>query len=145
MPPGYALRPLGPGDERAAYGVIDRAFAEWPDREGGSFEDWSATSLGRPGFEPSLLTLAWHGETPVGAALLVIEGDEGWIDQLAVAREHRGRGLARALLQHAFGEIWRRGLRQAGLGTDSRTGARGLYEHVGMHVRKTYGEFAKPL
>ena len=71
--------------------------------------------------------------------------DEGWVDQLAVAREHRGRGLARALLQHAFGETWRRGLRRAGLSTDSRTGARGLYEHVGMHVRKTYTEFAKPL
>jgi mycothiol synthase len=145
LPPGYVIRPLGPGEERAAYGVIDRAFAEWPDREGGSFEDWSASSLGRPGFEPSRLALAVCGDEVAGALLLLAEAGEGWIDQLAVAREHRGRGLARALLQHAFGETWRHGLRRAGLATDSRTGARGLYEHVGMHVRKTYGEFAKPL
>ena len=98
-----------------------------------------------PGFEPSLLALAVRGDEVAGALLLVVEEDEGWVDQLAVAREHRGRGLARALLQHAFGETWRRGLRRAGLSTDSRTGARGLYEHVGMHVRKTYTEFAKPL
>jgi hypothetical protein len=32
-----------------------------------------------------------------------------------------------------------------GLGTDSRTGARGLYEHVGMRVRKTYYEYVKLL
>jgi mycothiol synthase len=145
LPPGYSIRPLGPGEERAAYDVIDRAFAEWPDREGRSFGDWSASSLGRPGFEPSLLTLAVHGDEVAGALLLVIEDDEGWVDQLAVAREHRGRGLARALLEHAFAETWRRGLRRAELATDSRTDARGLYEHVGMHVRKTYGEFAKPL
>jgi mycothiol synthase len=145
LPAGYAIRPFGPGDERAAYDVIDRAFAEWPDREGGSFEDWSASSLGRPGFEPSLLALAVRGDEVAGALLLVIEAGEGWVDQLAVARQHRGRGLARALLQHAFAETWRRGLRRAGLATDSRTGARGLYEHLGMHVRKTFGEFTKPL
>ena len=124
--------------------MIDRAFSEWPDRDGSSFEDWSASTLGRPGFEPSLLA-GRARRRGRGALLLVVEEDEGWVDQLAVAREHRGRGLARALLQHAFGETWRRGLRRAGLSTDSRTGARGLYEHVGMHVRKTYTEFAKPL
>ena len=39
---------------------------------------------------------------------MIVDG-RGWVDQLAVAREHRGRGLARALLQHAFGETWRAG------------------------------------
>jgi len=121
LPDGYAIRPLGAGEERAAFDVIDRAFSEWPDRDGASFEDWSASTLGRPGFEPGLLALAVRGPDVAGAALLVIEEDEGWVDQLAVAREHRGRGLARALLQHAFAETWRRGLRRAGLSTDLRT------------------------
>jgi len=67
------------------------------------------------------------------------------VDQLGVAREHRGRGLARALLAHAFRTTWQRGGRHCGLATDARTGARGLYEHVGMRVRKTYGEFVKQL
>jgi hypothetical protein len=50
-----------------------------------------------------------------------------------------------ALLMHAFGLTWRRGGTHCGLGTDSRTGARGLYERVGMTVRKTFGEYAKQL
>jgi mycothiol synthase len=146
LPSGYAIRDFVPGrDERVAFDVIDRAFSEWPEHVPSTFEDWLATSLGRPGFTPPLLGLVEGEGEVVGAVLLIEDEHEGWIDQLAVAREHRGRGLARALLLHAFGMTWRRGGRRCGLGTDTRTGARGLYEHVGMRVRKTHGEYAKPL
>jgi len=146
LPSGYAIRDFVPGrDERVAFDVIHRAFSEWPEHVPSTFEDWSATSLGRPGFAPPLLALLEGEGEVVGVVLLIEDEDEGWIDQLAVAREHRGRGLARALLVHAFGMTWRRGRRRCGLGTDARTGARGLYEHVGMRVRRTYGEYAKPL
>jgi GNAT superfamily N-acetyltransferase len=146
LPPGYAIRDFVPGrDDRVAFDVIDRAFSEWPEQAPHTFDDWAAASLRRPGFAPPLLGLAERDREVVGAVLLIEDEREGWIDQLAVAREHRGRGLARALLMHAFGMTWRRGGRRCGLGTDARTGARGLYEHVGMRVRKTYGEYAKPL
>jgi mycothiol synthase len=146
LPPGYALRDFVPGrDERAGYDVIDRAFSEWMDREGSTFEDWLATTLGRPGFAPELLALVEHDGMVVGAVYVIHDADEGWIDQLAVAREHRGRGLARALLLHAFRMTWQRGGRSCGLGTDERTGARSLYEHAGMRVVKTYGEYGKQL
>ena len=46
---------------------------------------------------------------------------------------------------HAFGLSRWRGGTSCGLGTDSRTGARGLYERVGMRVRKTFGEYVKRL
>ena len=121
---------------------------EWPDYVGSPFEDWSATTLDRPGFVPELLSVLMRGDEVAGTLLLVEageEGEEGWIDQVAVAREHRGHGLGRALLMHAFGQTWRRGGRICALGTDSRTGARGLYEHVGMHMRKSYGEYRKAL
>jgi mycothiol synthase len=146
LPSGYAIRDFVPErDERVAYDLIEGAFSEWPEYESSGFDDWVATSLGRPGFAPQLLGLAERDGEVVGAVLLIEDDDQGWIDQLAVAREHRGRGLARALLVHAFGRTWRRGGRRCGLGTDSRTGARGLYEHVGMRARKTYGEYAKQL
>jgi mycothiol synthase len=146
LPTGYAIRDFEPGrDERAAFDVIERAFSEWPERDPRPFENWKAVELGRPGFAPELLGLAIRGDAIVGGVLVTYDDDEGWIDQLAVAREHRGRGRARALLVHAFGVTWRRGGRRCGLSTDSRTGARGLYEHVGMRVRKTYYEYVKRL
>jgi GNAT superfamily N-acetyltransferase len=146
LPVGYAIRSMIPGrDERAAFDVIERAFSEFPERPPRPFDDWAAMELGRPGFAPDLLALAVRGDDVAGAALVAFDEGEGYVSQLAVAREHRGRGLARALLQHAFGVTWRRGGRVGGLATDSRTGARGLYEHVGMRVRKTYYEYVKQL
>ena len=143
---GYALRDFVPGrDERATHEVIQRAFSEWPDHDPQPFDDWAAMTLGRPGFAPAQLGLAAREGEVVGAVLLMEDDDLGWIDQLAVAREHRGRGLGKALLTHAFARTWQRGGRRCGLGTDERTGARGLYESVGMRVRQTYGEYAKPL
>lgn len=144
--PGYAIREFVPGrDDRAVHAVIQTAFGEWPEHEPTPFGDWAAMVLGHPDFEPALLGVAVRDDEVIGAVLLVEDGEEGWVDQLAVAREHRGNGLGRALLLHAFGLTWRRGRRVCGLGTDSRTGARGLYEKVGMYVRKTFGEYTKAL
>jgi GNAT superfamily N-acetyltransferase len=118
---------------------------EWPDREPEPFEDWVAEVLDRPGFTPDHIALAVCGQAVVGAVVTLDDEGEGWVDQLAVARAHRRRGLASSLLQHAFGDAWRRGAHRCGLGTDSRTGARALYEHVGMHVKRSYTEFGKDL
>lgn len=146
LPAGYAIRDFIPArDERAVHGVIETAFGEWPDAEEETFEDWAAETLGRPGFAPEQIAVVVHDREIVAAAVLIHEAGETWVAQLAVAREHRGRGLARALLVHAFAIAWRAGVRHIGLATDSRTGARGLYEHVGMRVTRTAWEYAKLL
>ena len=143
---GYTLRPFAPGrDDRAVHRVIDDAFFEWPEQARVPFEDWAAERLGRPGFAPEQLVVAAHGDDVAGAALLVPDGDLLWVAQLAVAREHRGRGLARALLVASFEAGRRAGCTRAGLDTDSRTGARGLYERVGMQVVRTDTVYTMPL
>ena len=135
---GYALRSFVPGrDDRAVHRVIDDAFAEWEGQSRVAFEDWAAERLGRPGFAPEHLVVAACGDAPVGAALLTAEDGLLWVAQLAVAREHRGRGLARALLAEAFARGRAAGCTRARLDTDARTGARGLYERVGMRVTRT--------
>lgn len=148
-PDGIALRTLRrPDDEHAVYELIDAAFSEWPDREPGewSFEDWRASLLDRDDTDPELTWLAVDDDEVVGAAVgLVFADRDGWIQQLAVDRSHRGRGVGRALLQASFAEFHRRGLVTAGLSTDSRTGALSLYEHVGMHVVRTYRRWTKAL
>lgn len=146
LPHGYAIREYVPGrDDRAAYRVIDLAFGEWPEAEQDTFEDWAAETLGRPGFAPEHIGTVVHGDEVVGVAVLIHDEDAVWVAQLAVAREHRGRGLARALLVQAFAVAWQSVVRRCGLATDARTGARGLYEHVGMRVTRTSLEYSKPL
>lgn len=146
-PGGYALRVFVPGrDDRAAYRVIEDAFNEWPDRDPEAFDDWAAEVLRRPGFAPEQITLAVRGDEVVGALVRIDDDEhESLVDQLAVARAHRGRGLAGALLLHAFATAHARGRRTCSLWTDTRTGALGLYEHVGMRSRRTVHHMERDL
>lgn len=147
VPPGMTLRSLvRPDDERALYELIDTAFNDWTDRDTAmAFEDWRASTLDREGMDDSLVLLLTDGDALVGAALCMLEEDEGWVDQLAVARPHRGRGLGGALLRAAFHAFRDRGIDVAALSTDSRTGARTLYEHVGMEVTESFTRLTLPL
>jgi GNAT superfamily N-acetyltransferase len=106
------------------------------DRE--SFEDFEASVIGRPGFEPWNLRVVTdpRGDI-VGVALVIMAGenaDEAYIDRLAVRRDQRHRGLAQALLVDAFGLGREHGAKRSALSTDSRTGALSLYQKVGMEV-----------
>lgn len=140
LPPGYAVRAATPADHRACWTVIEDAFLEWSVRERQSFEDFLAAVVGRPGFEP------WHlrvvtdpsGEVVAVVEVFVFGGDEGWVNRIATRADQRGRGLAQALLVDAFAAARARGAVRSGLSTDSRTGALGLYEKVGMVVTSTW-------
>jgi len=150
LPDGLAFRDLRPGeDDRAVFEVIDVAFDEWSDRETQGFENWAASTLRRPEVDPGLVPLVVDGERIVGVALNLhygLDDDvEGWTQQLAVDKEYRGRGLGRALLQETFRRFHAVGYRRCGLSTDSRTGALGLYEHVGMRVRSSFTRWTKQL
>jgi ribosomal protein S18 acetylase RimI-like enzyme len=59
---------------------------------------------------------------------------EAYVQSLAVRRDRRNRGLAQALLVDAFAQGRAHGSTRSGLSTDSRTGALGLYQKVGMEV-----------
>lgn len=60
----------------------------------------------------------------------------GWVGTLGTRKPWRGKGLGRALLLTAFGELCRRGETRVRLAVDAgnETGATQLYESVGMRV-----------
>ena len=60
------------------------------------------------------------------------------MEQLAVERSHRGKGLAQALLSDAFGRAREHGATRSELSTDSRTGALDLYLKLGMEVTQVW-------
>ncbi|HSR31213.1 MAG TPA: GNAT family N-acetyltransferase [Anaerolineae bacterium] len=71
--------------------------------------------------------------------------DQAFIWGLAVLRPWRRQGVALALLQHAFGELYRRGKRRVSLRVDAGNadGATHLYEKAGMRVQRQYAYFEK--
>jgi mycothiol synthase len=145
VPAGISIRHYERSDARLVHEVIDDAFSEWPGRHPEPYEVWAPQMLGHPAFEPSLSPLAFDGEELVGAVLSMDYPEEGWIQQVATKSTHRRRGIAQALLLTAFGGFYERGRPMAGLSTDSRTGALGLYEKVGMRVVRRYTRYTKQL
>ena len=147
VPPGIAIRAYRASDAREVNRVIDAAFSEWEGRNPEPYEVWAPEVIAHPAFRPELSPLALDGNEIVG---VVISWDfpelgEGWIQQLATRATHRRRGIAQALLLTAFGWFYEAGRRVAGVSTDSRTGALGLYEKVGMHVERQYTRYRKEL
>lgn len=140
LPQGYSLREFTGGEDgRIAFQLIEDAFNEWPDREPSTYADWAPRGPLRPGFEPwQIRFVADAAGTEVGVCYTIHAGDTGYVDAIAVRADQRGSGLARALLADAFARARAHGATVSELSTDSRTGALGLYEHVGMHVTQTW-------
>lgn len=140
LPAGHALREATAADLEACWQVMEDAFLEWSERERSPLPDWLATVTGRPGFEPWNLRVVTDagGEVVAACHVLLTEGGEGHVSRIATRRDHRGRGLAQALLADSFAAAGAHGATRSTLATDSRTGALSLYEKVGMVVVDTW-------
>jgi GNAT superfamily N-acetyltransferase len=142
LPDGYVVREATPEEYEPAWNVQEDAFLEWSVREREPFDDWLAQVTGRPGFEPWNLRVVVD---PAGAVVAMAwvqlsegAGETAFIARLATKVEERGRGLAQALLVDSFAAGAEHGARKSELSTDSRTGALGLYEKVGMVVTSNW-------
>jgi mycothiol synthase len=73
--------------------------------------------------------------------------DTGYVASLGVIRDWRGKGIARALLTTSFAELQRRGKPLVALhvDADSLTGAKTLYESVGMHESEQSLQFSREI
>ncbi len=139
LPEGYVVREATETERRTVWTVVEDAFLEWSDRDRQSFEDCAARMWLRPGFEPwNIRVVADSGGEVVGVSFVVKAGDEAYVDQLAVRRDQRNRGLAQALLVDSFAVGRAHGAVASCLSTDSRTGALPLYEKVGMEVTSVW-------
>ena len=134
---GLRIEPFSSELAQAFHAALEEAFADHWEFRPSPFEDWWQRQLARPDHDPSLWFLVRVDDEVVAATRNDPErSGGGWIGALGVRPQWRGRGLAKALLIHSFGEFHRRGQRRVGLGVDSEnaTGATKLYESVGMVV-----------
>ena len=140
LPAGITIRNVNHEDDadmRTFHRILETAFSELPDFMPFDYDTYRA----RLAALPSIVWDEWfiaevHG---VLAGILQSSGqsdeqNEGWVKNLAVAKEFRGRGLGSLLLLTAFATYARKGRVAAGLGVDltNPTGAYRLYQSVGM-------------
>lgn len=137
LPKGLRLEPFSAELARGFHATLEEAFADHWEFRPSPFEEWWERQVAKPDHDPTLWFLVRSGDDVVAATRNDPErSGGGWIGSIGVRRSWRGRGLAKALLLHSFGEFHRRGQRRVGLGVDSTnvTGATKLYESVGMVV-----------
>ncbi len=149
-PEGIAVRTFKPGDERLFYDVHQETFKDSWEPIDEPYDEWAHWLLSPPTFVPELWFVAEERGEPAGVAICHRHSsvpEYGWIRILGVRRGWRRRGVGRALLLHAFGELRRRGLAAVGLGVDatSLTGANRLYEEVGMRAHARFDVYEKAI
>ncbi|HEX6335789.1 MAG TPA: GNAT family N-acetyltransferase [Jiangellaceae bacterium] len=137
-PAGVELEPFDPAtDWEEWYSIYDASFAEHWGHDRTSLADFraSVTAMDRPELDRwRFARVDGHRSGVCQTSGRYSENDGGWILNLGVLREARGRGVGRYLLEHALASYAADGRTWAGLGVDTEnvTGALRLYESVGM-------------
>jgi mycothiol synthase len=150
-PEGVELQPFdAERDARAVYEADTEAFRDHWEFSLTPYEEWEHWSLAREDFDPTLWFVARDGDEIAGVALCRPHSAEegmGYVNDLAVRRPWRRRGLGLALLRHSLGEFGRRGYRSVTLDVDAEnlTGAVRLYERAGMRVDRRRDTLDRPL
>lgn len=146
-PPGLEVRRFTRDrDERATWDTCQDAFAEHFRFSAQPLEEWRRSYFSE-GVDTDLWFTAWDGDRLVGVVICYAEPYGGYVDQLAVRRPWRRRGLGGLLLLSAFTALRERGYAEAVLGVDAdnETGAVGLYERLGMRTSTIHDFYEKIL
>ncbi|MEA3350076.1 MAG: GNAT family N-acetyltransferase [Chloroflexota bacterium] len=155
-PEGITLRPYNPEkDAESVYRIDDEVFQDHfgyvqePFEEG--FERFMHHMAKKESYDPTLWFLAVDDDEIAAICLCrkwdTEDRDCGYVSILGVRRPWRQRGLGLTLLQHFFGEFYRRGKRKVALGVDGQnlTGALRLYKKAGMSVHRQFDLYEKEL
>jgi GNAT superfamily N-acetyltransferase len=157
FPDGILVRSMQAGEERLAIRALADAFHDHWGHVDTPFEEefarWQHFLRNDPDFDPNLWFFAMDDGQIAGFSYCREHANSdpemGWVGQLGVLRPWRKQGLGLALLQHSFGEFYRRDKKRAGLGVDasSLTGATRLYEKGGMRPdeKRTMDAYEKEL
>jgi mycothiol synthase len=102
-------------------------------------------------YDPTLWFIVWDRDEIAGISICRpysrVDKNMGWVSSFGVRRPWRKKGLGLALLQHSFGEFFKRGKKKVGLTVDagSLTGALDLYKKAGMSVFSQFDKNEKEL
>ncbi|NOT03486.1 MAG: GNAT family N-acetyltransferase [Anaerolineales bacterium] len=147
-PAGIELRPFICEQHAQTVWMADNeAFRDHWGSHDSTFEEWSHRKFGKPDFDPTLWMIAWDGDEIAGFSQNRFRMGIGWVGTLGVRRPWRKKGLGLALLQHSFGEFYKRGMKTIGLGVDASnpTGATRLYQGAGMYIASEFITYDKVL
>ena len=116
--------------------------------------DWTGFR-GSPEYQPEHWVVGWDGDAVAGVVFCWLDPLEnqrhdrlwGYNDAVAVSRDYRRRGLAKALLSRSLVILRDLGMEHAALGVDTQNpaDAMALYESQGYTVHKEFYDMVRPM
>jgi len=144
-PANFVLSAFEENEEIELYELIQSTF-NWEGRSRMSLESWRNLLFRGGRYDPEYFVMVRDGGRLVAAALTYAEETNGWIRQLAVAKDYQGKGLGGRLLRHMFHIFYSRGLPRVGLAVAStNNNACQFYERNGMKKAREFIEYRKEI
>lgn len=154
LPPGLELRPVREAEHRPIFDASAEAFKDhWEAaiRTDDDFRLWMEDT----DTDTTLWQVAWAGDEIAGVSINTVYAEEnerlgimvGWLDQVAVRRPWRRKGVGAAVIAASLRVLRDRGLDEASLGVDAEnpTGALALYERLGFTRHRAFRIYRKRL
>ena len=155
LPDGLELREYDDAITDAMREAHNAAFVDHPDFAPWTVQMWKQWVTGSRSFRPALSRVVVEQDRPERVVAYVQSNEydadfeatgrrEAYVAKVGTRREHRGKGLAGALLAHCLGLYRAAGYEVASLDVDSEnpTGALGIYERAGLQVRRRWTSYA---
>lgn len=148
-PTGIGVRSYRPGeDDDVLFLAGEESFQDMWNRPPSTKERWLAPTSAS-GFDPSLwfLPVDEATATVIGVCLCSVMAGNGEVDTVGIRRPWRKQGVGLAVLRHALGEFYHRGITTVGLNVDgsSPTGAPRLYKRAGFTVQQSVDRYVKEM
>ena len=152
LPDGYTWHTWEGADHEELREAHNNAFPGHPGFTPWNQQMWSQWVEGSRSLRPGLSWLVRDRGGAVAAYLQTSEYDavaeatgirEAYVAKVGTIEQHRGRGLATWLLQHALRRYRDEGFDRAALDVDSEnpTGALGIYERAGFRTTRRWTSF----
>jgi mycothiol synthase len=127
-------------DERVAHDVLEESFAEHWGFTPKTYEQAATARWDSETFRADMSLVAEAGGRMVAVSINGPRIDDGFVEDIGVLPDWRGRGIAETLLRRSFQIFKELGFTRASLSVDSdnSTGAMRLYERVGMAPGYSY-------
>lgn len=126
--------------------AYSEAFRDRPGFPNWEESRWRTAFTSDEAFRPDLSTVVMDGPEPAAFAVIWVEDGTGWITQMGVRPEWRGRGLGEAMLVRALRHFAAEGIETAALEVATNNPrARALYERLGFNELSSYRSWRKTL
>ncbi|HSV40779.1 MAG TPA: GNAT family N-acetyltransferase [Nocardioidaceae bacterium] len=156
MPAGYVVRVYAPEDADRWRGAHNIAFADHPNFADWLPSEWDQWVIHSRNFRPDVSflvtpegspeTIAAYVQTSEFDAFTEMTGKrEAYVGKVGTLPDHRGKGLASALLRHSLVAFQEAGYDESSLDVDSLnpTGALAIYERVGYETERVHVTYTK--